>query len=144
MHLPRKFSVHPVAQRSFYFQINYFNLYGTSRILSREVSLLRKSTDVQHILESFILGLENATSKEMYKKSSQKMEKWSKIFHMILIRVLMNISFSSMLIMSLVAYYTTDAKEEALKLPVTFWSDFKCSFKSYMYYLIKTDFIFCV
>lgn len=90
-------------------------------MLSIEVSYSRVSNHVQNTLKSIILGLENTTSKDIYETSSQTMEKWSQKIHTVFIQVFVNISYFASWFMGLLAYYTTDAKEETLKLPVVMW-----------------------
>lgn len=57
----------------------------------------------------------------IYEKSNQQVEKWSKIIHFAMAKMMVLCSVLPKFIVSLIDYFATDARDQAFVLPMPMW-----------------------
>lgn len=82
-----------------------------------------KFSSFSPLLLLFHLGLIKSNAKEIYEKSNERIEKWSKIMYSVMMKITLPIMMVSMPMIGYVMYFTTDLGDEAFQLLSFAWLD---------------------
>lgn len=88
------------------------------------------------------LGLVKSNAKDIYKKSHEKVEKWSKIMFSAMMKITLPCMMVSILIAGYVMYFTTDTGAESFQLLSFAWLDhfpFLCEIIGFFFILLSCD-----
>lgn len=107
------------------FRVPYFyrfiNTYQKVVDTSESVDSPELSVENRVANEISFLGLKYRTPKSIYEQTHQNVEKWTAIVDLFVAKSTVFSSISPKLIVSLVAYFSTDLGNEAFVLPIPMW-----------------------